>query len=256
MRVTIWSFCLVTALFCTGACVDPENRYFDEILKAGYIPFKHPMANVGTGMIVRGSFDELLPLAPPSKCFPYSSSEQPNDLRWYSDSDLPNTHFAARLDFNAKINTIAQAGTPSLNFKFQMQAIRSVDMDIQGATVEMFDHVSLQDYIHDGLSDSCREYLNRYPFILNALEVTQMTFVFLDLFNGEIQLSVDNIEQIVDFEAGVKWHIENGYKLVVNSSKFIGYHLAQLRPEDDGFIRLIATEIDQNGQFFFKEYFH
>lgn len=243
----------VLALSVMG-CVDPEAQYFTEIEKLGFIPFKHPMTGVGTGMIVRGTADELIPLAPPSKCFPYSTETEPNDLRWTSDAALPTTHYYARLDFNAKLNTIAQAGTPALSFKFQMEKIRSVDMEFKGATVEMFDHLSLEEFYQSGLSSRCAGHLDNYPFVLNALVASEMSFVFLDIFGGQIQIDVDNLDQIVDIGLDIKWRIENGYKLVITSPKYVGYHLGQFRPEDQGFIRLIATELDKEGRFLFIEY--
>ncbi len=247
-------FFLIGLTLSLSGCVDPAATYFAEIEKNGFIPFRHPMSGVGTGMIVRGNSTQLMPLAPPSKCFPYSTDSNPNDLRWESDADLANTHYSARVDFTAQLNTIVTAGTPSVTFKFDMTKIRKVDFDISGATAEMFDHISLQEYYLEGQSSACRNYLMQYPFVLNALVAKEMKFEFLDVFGGQIQLSVDNIEQIVDISADVKWHIENGYKLVITTPKYVGYHLGQLRPEDDGFIRLIATELDQKGGFLFVEY--
>ncbi|MBI1860369.1 MAG: hypothetical protein HYR96_05570 [Deltaproteobacteria bacterium] len=235
-------------------CNNPEQTYFNEIKKAGFIPFTHPMSGVGTGMIVRGTPDQLMPMAPPSRCFPYLSESMPNDLRWESDADLPSTHYTARVDFNASLNTIAAAGTPGLTFKFNMTNIHKVDFEANGVTAEMFDQMALQDHINSSLSQQCKDAVMQYPFVLNALKAKEMSFIFFDSWGGRVQLTADNLKQIVDIGADITWKIENDFKLIITSPKYIGYHLAQLRPEDNGLVHLIATQLDPQGKFLFIEY--
>lgn len=94
----------------------------------------------------------------------------------------------------------------------------------------------------------------QYPFVLNALKAKEMSFIFFDSWGGRVQLTADNLKQIVDIGADITWKIENDFKLIITSPKYIGYHLAQLRPEDNGLVHLIATQLDPQGKFLFIEY--
>ncbi|MBI4404452.1 MAG: hypothetical protein HY537_09840 [Deltaproteobacteria bacterium] len=244
-------FEIVACLLLFG-CVEPQKTYFAAITKNNFIPFTFPMSGVGTGTLVRGRPDSLLMVAPPDRCFPYEIGGIPTELRWKSDASLAETHYSATLDFNANINTIAQAGFPSITFKFEMKKIRSVDFEVKSATVEMLDQVVLQDFYQTEMTPTCRTWVESYPFVMDGLEVTEMSFVFRDSFGGKIEIKPENISQIVDFSVDIKWHIENNYTLVVTTPKFIGYRLARLRPQDQGSIKLVATRTEEN-EFIWEE---
>ena len=71
------------------------------------------------------------------------------------------------------------------------QAIRSVDMDIQGATVEMFDHVSLQDYIQS------MRYLLRFRL---ESTISNLQVASLNLQNSESQIrDLDYSKEVIEF---------------------------------------------------------
>jgi len=239
-------------VFTLNGCLNPEQTYFAEIEKYNFVPFKTPMAGVGTGTLLRGTPDNLMMLAPPARCFPYQIGGLPTDLRWASDVTLPSTYRKVQLDFNAKLNSIIATGTPAINFNLNMTKVRKVEFEVREASIQMFDQIALRDFFRYGMTAECRDFVLQYPFVFEGLQVTNMSFTFLDVFGGRIGISTANIGDFASFDADVQWQIENGYKLIVTSPKFVGYRVVQLRPQDDGFIRYVSTK-SKNGAFVWEE---
>lgn len=233
-------------------CEQPETVYFAQIAKFNFIPFKMPMAGVGTGTLLRGGPDNLMALAPSTRCFPRKIDGLSTDLRWESEVALPSTYNHFQLDFSAKLNSIIATGTPAITFNLDMSKVKKVDFEIKSASVEMFDQLALRDFYKYGMTTECQKLVLQYPFILDGLEVTSMSFTFLDSFGGKIALSAANIGDFATINVGINWQIENGYKLIITTPKFVGYHLVQLRPQDDGFVHSISSKI-KDGAFIWQE---
>lgn len=233
---------LITVVLLSG-CKSPEKVYFKEIEKLGVIPFKAPVTSIGTGTPLRGGPTYVTPIATPQTCFPDESNGQPTNLRWTSGVAIPASYRHMRFDFNMKLNSLIATGTPGIQFNMSMTKVQKVELDIREAEFEMVDQMALKEFYQTGMSQDCKEMLNRYPFILEALRVTSMSFVFYDSFGGKMTLTSANIGDFALLGADVQWYIEQGYKLVVVSPKYIGYRLAQLRPEDEGFVRVTSSKV-------------
>jgi|LakMenEpi03Aug12_release.lakeMendotaPanAssembly.Ray.scaffolds.fasta_scaffold63443_3 hypothetical protein len=240
LKKSALSLVVVGLLF---GCKSPDKVYFKEIEKLGVIPFKAPVTSIGTGTMLRGTPNYVTPIAPPDACFPDEFNGQPTNLRWTSGVAIPASYRHMRFDFNMKLNSLIATGTPGIQFNMNMTKVQKVELDIREAEFEMVDQIALKDFFQNGMSQDCKDILNKYPFILEALRVTAMSFVFYDSFGGKMNLTSANIGDFAILGADVQWYIEQGYKLVVVSPKYVGYRLAQLRPEDEGFVKLTSSKV-------------
>lgn len=247
-NVSLTLFLLLTLM----GCKDPAQVYFEQIAKLDFVPFQLPIAGVKTGTLFRGPANTPAMVAPGGRCFPDFVDGKPTHLRTTNDVTVPSTYQNVKVDFNAKLNSIVATGTPAFVFNVSMSKARKVELEIDSARIERLEPLELRDYYRHGMKGDCRELVLKYPFVMNELEVTRMSFVFLDTFGGKIAISSANVGDFVTFDVNVQWHIENGYKLVVTSPKVIGYQLARLLPEDDGFVHELATKI-QKGEYVWRE---
>ncbi len=240
---------LLISILLVG-CQDPATEYFSRIEKLGFIPFRIPLGKVGPGTILRGKPSQLLPMGLPTRCFPDVWNGEPTELRWESDTDLPQTHYSAHLKFDASLNLITSVGTSPFTFKFNMEHIKKVDFEAKGASVEMIDQIQLHRFYQKEMDVACQDYLINYPFIVNGLFVKEMSFTFYTENNGKIEIDTDKIDELIDFSVDIEWHIEKDYKLVITSPKYIGYHLAQLREQDGGLVNQMSTTVDKKNDLY------
>jgi hypothetical protein len=245
---------LVASLaFTVIAACSPQKEYDSFILKQGYIPFQQPLADIGVGTLLTGSPSQLRIVAPKQRCFPESYNGVPTEIRHMSDADLPEIAKKISLDAGVDANVIAANGTPlfKLNAKFTM--LKSLDVHIEGASVEYLDELIFSEWVNSAMSASCKNYLTKGgSFIRQALRVDKMSFQFKNQTGGLIAISVDNIKDIIDLEAHVKWDISDNYTLTINTPKYIGYHLAKVSAKDPGSIAWIASGLTSEGQFDYK----
>lgn len=244
----------ITALFLVGisGCKTPQKAYFQQIQKLGVIPFSNPVAAIGSGTALRGKPGNVNAIAPPSRCFPDTYQGNPTDLRWVSEVIIPPTYKKMYFSFDANFNSMMAVGTPGVQFNLTATKIQTVELEIREAQIEMIDQLALKDFYASGMSESCKEMLLGYPFIMEALKVNAMSFTFFDAFGGKFSLTSANIGDFALFGGDVQWYIEQGSKLVVTTPKYIGYKLAQLRCEDEGFVGLTASEV-QKGEYVWVE---
>ncbi|MFM8269937.1 MAG: hypothetical protein ACKN9V_07085 [Pseudomonadota bacterium] len=232
------------------SCKTPEKAYFQTIQNLGVIPFRNPVSALATGTPLRGQPGNVIAIAPPTRCFPNKYKGKPTNLRWVSDIIIPPSYKKMMFTFDAKLNSLMAVGTPGLQFNLTGTKVQTVELDIEEAQIEMIDQLSLKEIYGAGMSESCKEMLASYPFILEALRVNKMSFTFFDSFGGKMEISSANIGDFALFGGEVQWYIEQGSKLVVVTPKYIGYKLAQLRSEDEGFVNLTASEVSkQKGQY-------
>ena len=242
MRLATFLFCF----FLLSGCKNPETFYFKEVQNWGFIPFKNPINQLGVGTIFRGKPSKLTPIAPSIRCFPESIQGVPTEIRWVTELDLPHTYRNMQIDFNVKLNSLMAMGTPGIQFNLSMNKVNKVDLSVKGAQIERFDHLALQDFYQQAMTEECRIFVLKYPFTYEALKITSMSFVFLDQFGGKISLNATNISDFANIGADVIWNIENGYELVVTSPKYIGYRLVKLRETDDGWINLVSSSLKRD----------
>lgn len=246
-------FLLGMALVITlVGCKTSQNIYFKEIEKLGFIPFTMPVSNISTGTIIREEPEFISPLAPPKRCFPDEFNGKPTDLRWVAGVTVPSVYRNLYFTFDGSLNSLVAMGTPGFQFNMSATKVKTVKLEIREAQIEMMDQIAIQDTYKNVMSNECREIVNTYPFILEALEVTSMSFEFFDAFGGKIKVDSAHIADFALLDADVQWYIEQGYKLVITSPKFIAYRLARLRPEDDGFVRLVSGKVKKGKYVWFE----
>lgn len=147
---------------------------------------------------------------------------------------------------------IAANGTPLFKLKGDFHMVKSLDVRIEGAPIEYLDELTFGDWVNSSMSKACKDYLIKGgSFVRQALRVDKMSFQFKNAAGGQIAIDVDNIKDIIDLEAHVKWEISNNYTLTITSPKYIGYHLARVSPTDPTSIAWVASGLTRDGQFNF-----
>jgi len=239
-----------------GACKNPHTLYLQEIEKLGVIPFRNPVSHLATGTALRGKPENVIAIAPPQRCFPDDLPDglnaKPTHLRWVSDLAIPPRYQKINFDLNVDFTSLMALGTPGIQFKGSRNQAQRVELEIQEAQMEMIDQLSLKDFYEEGMSPSCKEMLLQYPFIIEALRVNKMSFVFFDSSGGKLSLTTANIADFAFLGGGLQWHIEQGSKLILETPHYIGYKLAQLQEEDEGFVNLVATQT-KRGEYVWKK---
>lgn len=234
----------ITFIFLILAgCKTPQKAYFQTIQNLGVIPFRNPVGALATGTPLRGKPGNVNAISTPTSCFPDEVKGKPTNLRWASDVVIPPSYKKVMFTFDANFNSLMAVGTPGVQFNLTATKVQTVELEIQEAQIEMIDQLALKDYYATSMSESCKQMLVSYPFIMEALRVNKMSFSFFDAFGGKFSLSSANIGQFALFGGGVQWYIEQGSKLTVVTPKYIGYKLAQLRCEDEGFVNLTSSEV-------------
>ena len=245
---------LLLGLLISLCGCNPQNEYNSFISKQGYIPFQQPLAEIGVGALLSGSPQQLRLVSPSKTCFPSSVSGIPTELLQTSKADLPE--IAKRISLNAGVDAdvIAANGTPLFKLNSKFERVKTLEVHIEGASIEYLDELAFYDWVHSGMSKACGNYLAKGgSFVRQALRVDRMSFQFRDAVGGNIALSVDNIKDIVDIEAHIQWEISNSFTLTITTPKYIGYHLAKASSEDPGVIRWIASSVTKEGEFKFVD---
>jgi hypothetical protein len=236
-----WFVCLLSG------CQDPRAILDKAIQDKHFIPFQLPMPSTRVGTILRGSDKEMYLVARPERCFP--DLPDPRGLRWLQATDLPNEYRTIQFGFTANANAILGSGSQSITLKMSASYVKTVQLEFVGATVEFLDEMSFADYLANGMPSECKRALAEYPFIGQGLRIESMKFIFKDVADGNIDLTA-KLSEIVDIEAGVNWHLENSYTLVIETPKYIGYRMAKVDAASGAL--LYATTIDQKGNWIFR----
>jgi hypothetical protein len=219
-----------------------------EIEKLGFIPYTMPVADIATGTVVREKPEFLSPVAPPSRCFPDEFKGKPTNLRWSSGVAVPTIYRNLFFTFDGKLNSLLAMGTPGLQLNMTATKVQTVKLDIREAQIEMLDQLAIQEVYKKVMTKECRDIVTTYPFILEALKVTSMSFEFFDASGGKVHVDSANIGDFALFGADVQWYIEQGSKLVVVTPKFIAYRLGELRPGDEGLVKSVSSQV-KNGEY-------
>jgi hypothetical protein len=96
------------------------------------------------------------------------------------------------------------------------------------------------------MDDTCKQYLDIGGFIFQALRVGKLKYSFYNKNGGRIELSLANIQQILDISGKLSYSIENSASLVFTGPRFIGFQLGRLRKEDHGVGLYRATKTKNN----------
>lgn len=240
-----------TAFLFLASCSGNPRDILNSVIKdKAFIPYELPMPSTRVGTLFRGSAKEMYLVAPPEKCFPDLPPAQA--LRWVQATDLPNEYHHVEFGFDAALNQLLNTGTATLSLKTSASYVKKVDIEFAGASVEFLEEMSFDDYYRTRMPANCKAALAKYPFIGQGLRIEKMKIVFKDQAGGAIDLAA-RLSEVVDIAAGVKWKIENGTSLVIETPKYIGYRMARLAPSDDGGYEIeYATTTTENGAWIFR----
>lgn len=244
----IYRVITVVIFFLLSACGSPQSEFRKVINSFGYIAFELPMAETRVGTVVRGNAREMYIVARPEQCFPDLPGYE--SLRWVQPTDLPDQYKKVTLNFNADANATLGSGNAVLTFNTNVSYVKTVSITFKGAAVEFLNELNFQDFYMNQMSERCKSALSKYPFILQALHINEMEFVFKDEFGVEINLGAEAIKEIVKINAGVHWSVEQNYILKITTPKFIGYRLGTV--DSHGVIVSQSAKTDSKGKWVFK----
>lgn len=253
---------VTTALACfliLSACGDPMNYFEKELKKYGYIRYRTPMQDAGTGTLVGGTPKDLAFVTSAQTCFPDTipssgSTGIATNLRYIDDTTLPKR--SEKVYFSqetfVRLFEILEAGNMSIKAGLSLDHVHGIELEMQGVHVEYMDSVKLSEfYRSEYMKPICKEYLNSIAFIIQALKVDNMKFTFFDQNGGHLEVTVENIENFLDIGTDVKWRVERQTSLIIDSPKYIGYQLGALREKDNAMVLYRATSEKRN-KFNFK----
>lgn len=244
-------FCSLVCLSLTlTACGSPEEFLSGIIEDKGYIPYNTPMASTGVGTILKGSPQALNVAAFPQTCFPDFMDGQFTRLRWLSETDLPHLNKKVNFSFGAELSSLMILGTPLASLNLGFKNAKKVELEFEGAAIEMLDQVRLFDH-YNRTTDTCRLFMENYPIITQALRVNKMKFTFYTDRGVKIGLAPGMIGDIVNIGLGVDWSIENNYTLTINTPKYIGYQVSQMGSADTNgaLLRYHAHKLNRKGDW-------
>ncbi len=239
---------LISLLMLTSIGCNPINSYLKEIKSYGYIPYPSPMETAGPGTLVGGSPKSMAWVAAPDSCFPEAIDGIPTNLRRIDKTSIPSKErkITTNGKFNVDMIKTLNAGMPFFKIGLKFSSVETMALTIKGAHIEYIDAVALLRYYNETLSETCKDLLNHFPFIIQALKAEEMEFKFYDRKGADIQLSVNNIKQFLDLEAGVDFIIENKTSLVVKTPKYLGYQLGRwLKDENKPLYRASKTRLNK-----------
>lgn len=244
---------LVAPLFT--ACGNTMQALENQIQSFGYITFKTPVENSGTGTMVGGSPRNLSFVAGPQTCFPDPTAEGAIPLRHVDNANLPSFNQSLTFDGKLKIEIMKFLGNGSGNGLFKLNAgfdnVSSVEIEFGDAKIEYIDSVVLGDYYQEQMTETCKDFLDKVGFIIQALRVDTLKFKFKRSAGSTIELTMDNIKDYIDIAANVNWKIEQNTTLTITSPKYVGYQLGNLVRESNGHSLYRASKT-RNNKFIFE----
>ncbi|MFK7871740.1 MAG: hypothetical protein AB8C84_01030 [Oligoflexales bacterium] len=246
---------IMAFVFLLLSCGSPEKEFEKQLKKLGYIPYSTPLQHAGTGTLVGGQPSRLSLVAPPESCFPRFDNDDAGKLRRDDPTILPEIMREVNIGASAKADFFAQlaAGMPSIRAGFHSKSIKKIHLRFEGARVEYFDSLRLTEFYRNGMTDLCKDYLERVGFMIQALRVEKMIFTFYKKKTGKVNLDVEGIESFLDIGSNVDWRIEEGSSLIITTPKYIGYQLGRLRRKDNGFVFKRSTRIKKDKFVWKKE---
>lgn len=227
---------------CEPEVQNPNNTIDGLVKDFGYIGFQNPLENARTGTLIGGRPDAVSFIAASNDCFTDDVIARYADRSEYSKKY--QYRYQGNLGFLLSGNLVVGAGA-------SLKQDITVDIELSGLTTEFMSSIDITDWYMEGMSTTCRRYLNDVGFIIQALKAEQLSISFKKVSGNSIGLNTNNVSQYVRFEAGVDWEIIDETKIVITTPKYIGYQLGRLRLEDDGRSLWRAMSV-QDGRYFFE----
>lgn len=251
------AFCLLG--FFTAACGGmPEHFLKEELDELEYMAYPTPLTYAGVGTVVGGDAESMDIVASPDSCFPREIEGIDTELVKVDPTALPvrSTRFSVEGEAAANLVDVVNAGNPVFRGGVNFKRVYTIKLEFTEPKVEYIDQVNLARHYRDAMSRDCKDVLDRWGFIVQALHVEKMRFEFLDEKGVSISLNNFSINEIVKISPNISWKIENHTKLIIDTPKYIGYRLGQLKRSDRGIAMRRAVSADKNGEYIWESTGH
>ncbi len=250
----LFFLCLLILLFSASSCnpepeveTDPVKVLDSLVSPYGFIGFQNAMdrADNGThtGILVGGRPSALAYVSSHQTCFPIS-----DDLR--RDQDKANISKTYNYSFQGNLGFLS-LGIPLLNAEFGLQKSMNVNVEINGLVIEYLDSIDVTDWYREGMSETCREYLDEVGFLIQTIHTDSMKVSIQRTGGTNIGLNSDNVGNYFSFQAGVSWQLIDNYTIEITTPHTLGYQIALMKPDDNGKALYRAMSIDSD-RFIFE----
>lgn len=240
------SVCSLSALILTGCekpiTDDPVSALNGLVGEYGFIGFENPLEESGTGTMLAGRPTALSYIAASNECFSHEALERSYDTQHFNRSY--NYKFQGNLGFTVFGSSFFSAG-------LGLDKTHTVNVELNGITIEYLSSIQVTDWYRNGMSETCKEYLDDVGFVIQSLITDSMKISIQKIGGTNIGFTEENITQYIDIEAGVDWKVIDQYTIEINTPKYIGYQLGRLRLEDDGRV-LYRAMVAEDDQFIFE----
>ena len=229
----------------------PLNFLYKEIKSLGYITYTTPLRDAGPGTLLGGNPKGLKLVAPPEACFPKDVQE--NRLLRSDSTTIAQKEkmITTSGKANVKLFNMLSMGNASIGVGASFNKVQTVVLTMKGVHIEYFDSVELSYYYQEEMNETCKDFLDRFGFIIQAIKVEELVFQFYDKSGLAIDLDLSNLEQILDLDTSLDFSIENKLSLVIKTPKYIGYQLGRLIRQDNG-LSLYRASRTKFGKFYFE----
>lgn len=217
---------------------DPISALNGLVKEYGFIGYKNPLEESKSGTMLGGRPTALAYVAPSEACFSEDALPRHFDTQHFNKTY--NYAFQGNLGFTVFGTSLFSAG-------LGLDKSHTVNIELNGITIEYMSSIGITDWYKEGMSETCKEYLDDVGFVIQAL-LTDSMKISIQKSNGtNLNISADNISDIISIDAGVDYQILDGYTIEIKTPKYIGYQLGRLRLEDEGrtLYRAMVAEEDQ-----------
>ena len=221
---------------------DPISALNGLVKEYGFIGYKNPLEESRTGTMLAGRPNALAYIAPADACF--NDDVLPRSMDRQHFNRVYNYQFQGNLGFTIFGAALFSAG-------LGLDKTHTVHVELNGITIEYLSAIDITDWYKDGMSATCKEYLNDVGFVTQALIADSMKISIQKASGTNIGINADNISDFIQIEAGVDYQITDSYTVEIKTPKYIGYQLGRLRLEDRGRV-LYRAMTAENDQFIFE----
>lgn len=227
---------------------DPVSELNSLVKEYGFIGFQNAMDRADsvthTGTLVGNRPTALSYVSNPETCFPVSAQ-----LPRYTERANVNRRYNYSYQGNLGILSL---GIPIVSAAFGLTKSLTVDIEINGLSIEYVDSIDVTDWYRDGMRPTCREYLEDVGFLIQTIHTDSMTLSIKRLGGTNVGLNSDNVGDFFQFEAGVNWSIVDEYTVEITTPHTLGYQIAFMKSEDNGKALYRAMSVVDD-QFMFEK---
>lgn len=221
---------------------DPISALNGLVGEYGFIGFENPLEQSGTGTMLAGRPTSLAYVAPANECFSDEVLTRSYDTQHFNRKY--NYAFQGNLGFTVFGSNLFSAG-------LGLDRTHTVNVELNGITIEYLSSIQVTDWYREGMSPTCKEYLDDVGFVIQSLITDSMKISIQKIGGTSIGFTEQNITDFIDIEAGVDWKIVDEYTIEISTPKYIGYQLGRLRLEDEGRV-LYRAMVAEEDQFIFE----